>query len=377
MGRNRNEFNITARPKSKNSYEARVTINGVQKSVSGKNAKEAIRKARNLIIDSEKGVCIKKDKITVGDWLNRFLVECELPNVQPRTYENYSHYNNYIQKSFIATIKLQELKREDVQKFIVELKETRKKDGKVIATKSVKETYSLLKRGLKEAISRDMLFKNVADNITLPKNDEKEEVFLTLEEEREWLAIIENNPQYFWLEFLLLTGLRSGELCGLQWQDIDFENKIISVKRAFGEIPIYDNNGVRTGKERKLVKLKTQNSTRHVPLVDRLYIKLLKYKPVNVKPDDFVFYSDEGKALIPGNLKNRLERFIKKYNLKKISIHKTRHTFTTRCAEIGLDLKATQGILGHSDISTTADIYMHFTKEQVINATKELNKLRL
>lgn len=157
--------------------------------------------------------------------------------------------------------------------------------------------------------------------------------------------------------------------------DIDFEKKSIFIKRAYQKIPEFDNNLNIVGAKRVETSLKTKNSKRIVPIVDILYNRLIQYKPENAKSEDFVFLSEKGQPLTRDALRHRLDRFKKKYNLRKISCHGFRHSFATLCAEKDVNLKTAQAILGHSDIGTTADIYMHVSMEQNKNAVEKLNEL--
>ena len=126
--------------------------------------------------------------------------------------------------------------------------------------------------------------------------------------------------------------------------------KSIFIESTYQELPVFDKKLNIIGKEQIETSLKTKNSKRLIPIVDILYNRLIQYKPENARPEDFVFLSEKCKPLTSDALRQRLGRFKKKYNLRKVSCHGFIYSLATLCVEKRYKFKTAQAILGHSDI---------------------------
>ena len=154
--------------------------------------------------------------------------------------------------------------------------------------------------------------------------------------------------------------MRIGEICGLLWSDIDVESGIIKVRRTVQRIYVIDGETRHT--EILIDTPKTKNSIRDIPMTTELYkiIKPLK-KVVN---NDFYVITNEAKPTEPRTYRNYYERLIKRLGIPKLKFHGLRHSFATRCIESKCDYKTVSVILGHSNISTTLNLYVHPNMEQ-------------
>lgn len=154
----------------------------------------------------------------------------------------------------------------------------------------------------------------------------------------------------------LYTGLRIGEVCGLKWENIDFENHALYVKRTIQRVKCDD--GI---KKTKLIEStpKSKSSIRKVP-IPAFIVDLLKKYYTN--DEDFIL-SGSTKLYDPRLLENSFSRLIKKVGLKKIKYHALRHTFATRSIEAGVDIKTLSELLGHSTVDITLKTYVHTSDE--------------
>ena len=142
----------------------------------------------------------------------------------------------------------------------------------------------------------------------------------------------------------------------------------IKIDRGFQVLDIYDDDLNRIGIERKYTDLKSYNSHRKIPVISILKEELLKYKRqimenLNITDEseldnESIFRTKLGN-ISADYLRHRLNNVLRKYNLRKVTVHELRHTFATRCLESGIDMKTLQMLLGHADYSTTANIYAH------------------
>lgn len=158
----------------------------------------------------------------------------------------------------------------------------------------------------------------------------------------------------------LTTGMRIGEICGLKWGDIDLEKGVIKVRRTIQRIYIV-NQSIRYTKIISDTP-KTKNSIRDIPISSELSktIKSLK-KLVN---DNYYVVTNDEKPTEPRTYRNYYKRFMKKLGINELKFHGLRHSFATRCIESKCDYKTVSVILGHSNISTTLNLYVHPNLEQ-------------
>lgn len=166
----------------------------------------------------------------------------------------------------------------------------------------------------------------------------------------------QNNLVTLGVIFTLFTGVRIGELCGLRWGDIDLINGYVHVRRTVERIANLDDK--MCGKTKVIVsEPKTENSIRIIPMPDFLieYIKKFREK------DDKYLLTATTKFTEPSTYYSRYKTFLRKNNLGDYTFHKLRHTFATQCVDKGFDIKSLSEILGHSNVTTTMNLYVHPT----------------
>lgn len=172
----------------------------------------------------------------------------------------------------------------------------------------------------------------------------------------------------------LLTGIRRGELCGLEWKDIDFDNQTMSISRAVREIP---HKGLITK------ETKTLSSTRVITIPQTLLGVLKEYydwyserKALFIddwKNTDRLFIADDGRVMRPSCYKKWLRKILEKAGLKTVTLHSLRHTNITIQLTSGVDIRTVAARAGHSRTSTTTDIYSHFIKSRDEHASKVID----
>lgn len=165
----------------------------------------------------------------------------------------------------------------------------------------------------------------------------------------------------------LFLGLRKGEVCGLQWNDIDIENKIIHIKRNISRVKCFDCN-----KKTKLIvsSPKTASSIRDLPLPEKI-IPLLKNAKKDANNNYYILTNSE-KFRDPRTYYNHYKQVLKVIAIDDHSYHELRYTFASNCIELGMDNKTLMELLGHSNITTTLNIYV---QSSMTNKRKFINKL--
>ena len=163
-------------------------------------------------------------------------------------------------------------------------------------------------------------------------------------------------------------GLRIGEVCGLKWEDIDFSKRELAVNRTVLRI----KNGMRT--QVVVQTPKTESSVRVIPLTAEMLLMLARLK--NTKHSDaYILTGSRTKPLEPRALQYRFRVFLKKHGMKQHHFHTLRHTFATRSIERGFDPKTLSELLGHSNVKTTLQLYVHPTmqhKRQIVEAVSSM-----
>lgn len=277
----------------------------------------------------------------------------------------------------IGNLKLKDIRPEHLK----QLYNQKKEEG--LSTSKIKHIHTILHSALKQAVKSGLLPRNVSEAVTLPKSKKKETIkVLTLEEERRFLEALEVERLKPAFVLALTTGLRLGEILALKWSDIDFEKKILTVKRTILRARTYGSTETTTS----LIvnEVKTPNSIRIVPLAEITLEELKKHKEAQEKEkeqagagyidNDYVFCTAVGTPIDPRNFQRTFYRIIKKAELD-INFHALRHTFATRLLESNEQPKVIQEILGHKDISTTLNIYSHVLTEMKESVAKKIDSL--
>lgn len=356
----------------------------IRKEFYGKSKKEAEDKRDEYLNGIRNGLNLDFQNAVLGDLMHTWLFEVQKLKVKPSSFERYEGiYRNYIVNSEIYGIKINDIKAIQLQRYYNKLY----KDGK--SSNVIKNLNKLLKTFFSYAVDEGYLIKNPCSGkkIVIPDNEGREEQKIEVFTNEE-IKILEKCLEGHRLKALILlalgTGLRQGELLGLQWKDIDLENKELKVQRSVKQVAVIGEDG---SKEYKTIiqTPKTKNSIRTVPIPSSLIPVLeeqdrlqkqdrLKAGPSYIK-SGFVFTTELGNTINSRNLIRSYERLLKRADIPYRKFHSLRHTYATKLFEADVPLKTVQTLLGHSDISITANIYTHVMPKEKIDAAEKLNSL--
>lgn len=288
------------------------------------------------------------------DWSNYWLETFVRPRVKSSTYASYRNKMDVHVLSRIGSIKLQKLKQADIDSLLKNMAETLK-------ASSIRSIFSVLKNCLSKALSLNLLIENPCSGLELPKTRKKTVQALSIKDQAKLVKEINANQKFFSIMLALQTGLRIGEICGLKWEDIDFENNTLGVNRTVLRI----QTEVKSGRKTEIVEVtpKSNNSQRKIPITKSLKKKLLELQKISTS--DYVI-SNKKKALEPRTIAYRFQIIRKKIGLENFSFHSLRHTFATRCLEAGGNIATISSLLGHSSTKMTLDCYTNsfFTEER-------------
>jgi len=280
-------------------------------------------------------------------------------SIKQSTFGVYQGYlKNHI-TSYFKSIRCGQLNLNVLQRFVNE-----KIDSGLSAT-TVQSIFIFLKTGLKSRCA-DNIFK-----VSLPKICTKRIEILTPKDQKllESVARASDDINMIGITLSLYTGIRIGELCGLTWNDIDFEYELLNVRRTVQRIK-NDKGDSKT--KVTFLSPKTPSSQRSIPLPNFL-ITLLKDHKAKAGGNYIISY--DGKLIEPRNMQRRFKRILELANLPSVNFHVTRHTFATRALENGFDVKTLSEILGHSSPITTLKKYAHTLDEHKRRSMESLSVL--
>ena len=309
----------------------------------------------------QKGIITNPTEMTVREWMDVYMQTYKKPHVRPATYNNYSvKVNNHINPA-IGHYKIKSLRQDIIQRFVNGLSE------KGLAPSTVIDIYKLLHNALETAIDDGLIARNVANRVKLPKTSKPKINVLTAEQE---IAFIEQaSKTYMGIMYIfdLHTGMRLGELLGLKWSDIDFENDELHVKRTLYKAKDPDETSSHWYLD--FGDPKTEAGKRTIPLYDstmEILAKVYEQQETNKQKagaayddNDLVFCTQLGKPLEPNNMRRTFYSICEKIEAKGLHPHCLRHTYATRGAEKNVDMRALQAVLGHANIRETIDTYTH------------------
>lgn len=252
-----------------------------------------------------------------------------------------------------------------------------RKDNKPggLSAQTLKHHHSLLKKLFNDAVMWDLLMVNPVTKVALPKTIKKEVAFYNEEQTDQLLHALEQEEMQFQVMVLLalVTGCRRAEIAALQWSDIDFNTNEIKIERALSYVP----------RQQQHIKTTKTEISRKISLPEHMTNLLKKYKKYQTEKrlkkgqgkSDWLFTGKQGALLHVDTPSKQFTRFIKKHNLTNITFHGLRHTHGSVLLARGIDARTVANRLGHSETSTTLDVYSHALKSADRAAADVMNQI--
>ena len=315
------------------------------------------------------------EDILFADYIQRWLASVK-QRVDEVTYQGYAllaerHVLPYFKQ---LGVRLRDVNRQMLQTFLDEKGRNGRLDGKGgLSPKSVRELKNILNQTLNEAIRDDLIVANPCALVRLPPRERKQANFYTAEQLNTLLAVAKDEPLYPMIRVAIIYGLRRSELLGLKWDSIDFENDVLAVKHTV----------VKVSKKVEKDKAKTKSSYRSFklsPEIRGLFLALQKNQRENSRlcgkayvKTDYVFCWNDGRPFDPDYVSHRFKKILEAAGLPPLRFHELRHSCASLLINNGYGLKDVQEYMGHSDISTTADIYGHLETKRKLAMTDKLS----
>ena len=343
---------------------------GQRKTIYARDLPELREKEKSVLSDVEDNIRTGGNvkSLTVNDLFRHYL---EIKEISDSTKVNYrSTWKNSVEDS-IGRYKVVQVLPSDIKKLYSGLSQ------KGFAKSSIKHIHNLLHPVLEMAVDDDIIRRNPVKSVWGDYGREPEEKkALTVAQQKRLMEFVKSDTTYNaycpMLTVMLGTGVRCGELVGLTWDDVDMEKKEIHIRRTL----VYKDYG--DGLKLHVSTPKTKSGIRTIPMSDGVYNAFAQQKELNslLGKDknrfeveglqDFVFITRNGRPLLMCSVNKILSNIVKAVNAQgqeetfpDISAHTMRHTFCTRMAENGMDIKVLQYLMGHANINITMQVYNH------------------
>lgn len=360
-------------------YIARFTNRfGKRQVISDKNYNGIQKKLREAIVADEKAINVINSNMTLDEWYDKWINTCK-KNCRNNTKETYAKHYKRI-KNALGWRKLNKLNLVVMQDAINELRTDNER----------KNSKKILVDMLEKAVASDLIPKNVAKQITteITKEEKKPRRVLTVKETEIFLAEAESTFYYNLFVVALETGMRIGELSGLQWEDIDYKEKVVHVRHS---MTYFSKDGKY---QFELHPTKTNKGLRDIPLTSKAIVALrqqhfIKQMLVNSGKEslngfeNLVFVTKNNRPTTQFLVSECIGGILKKIHknnpdlvFEKITPHCFRHTFATRWLEAGVPIKTVSAMLGHSQLQLTTDLYMHVTQDSLFKGLEQFEKAR-
>lgn len=298
---------------------------------------------------------LRRKRILYKDWIYNWLLD-KKHYIKESTYANYSNavFNHIIPK--LGHYKLDELSHKLIQDYLLDLSKNGKINGSGgLSSKTIKDITIIIKGSLKKAMNENKI-KHIELTFNYPIDSKLEKIYvLSKSEQNKITSYCLNNLDNKNLGILisLYSGLRIGELCSLQWNDINLKKSLISINKTVQRIYVKD---FKESKSKIIITTpKTKNANREIP-VSKEFIELLK--KIRGNNNEYILSGSE-KLIEPRTYRKYFDKVLKEIKINHINFHSLRHTFATNCISLGVDYKTVSELLGHANVNITLNLYVH------------------
>ena len=357
------------------SVSYQLTAEGDRDPISGKRErkyktitgtkKQAEAELRKMISDLETGNITTPSAMKLSNWMDTWLTTY-LPHIEQTTRDDYKDKIKLYIKPTLGHIPLKALKNTDIQAWINSLNDIGK------SPKTIRNVYNNLNAALKQAVVLRMIPYSPCEGTVLPKLQKPQTNVYNIAMIQQALTVAGDLATYVIILLGASVGLRRGEMAALQWSDVDFVKKTISITKN----RVHTTQGIiekspktKAGKRTITIGHDVANALRDVKAI---YDKAVANKP-GFKDLGYVLFKENGEAFHPDSLTQKWERFVAKQNLPPIRLHDLRHSNATAMIAAGINAKVVQHRLGHANVSITLNTYTHVLPEMDQEAADTLN----
>ncbi|KKM12917.1 integrase [Clostridiales bacterium PH28_bin88] len=351
------------------------------KTVTATSRREAEKELAKLVAEIEKGLFVEPSRLTFADFVERWLRDYAETSLAPKTLFRYKQLLSSRILPAMGHLKLEQIKPLHLMEFYSNLQEDGiRADGKTggLSEKTILYHHRVISSILQDAVEWQVLPANPASRVKPPKAPRKQAASYDEEQTAALLEAAAREPLKYRVMIVLevATGLRRGELMGLEWKDVNFERGTIEVRQTSQYLP---DQGVFTKEP------KTETSKRMIAVPSSVMALLKEYRTHQLeerlkagdlwKGSDRLFTTWDGQPMHPDTISKWFPKFLKRHWLPPLPFHGLRHTSTTLLIAQGVNVKNISTRLGHASISTTMDIYGHALKSADREAADKLDHL--
>jgi len=346
-----------------------------------RSVKGAKREAEALLVQllhqRDTGIDAPPGKITLGQFLERWLEDYARPNVSPKTLLQYGDFVRRNLVPALGSIPLAKLRPQHIQAHYSRALLEGRADGKGgLSPKTVLHIHRLLREALYHAVKWQILARNPADSVKPPRPQRYEPPVLSPGEVRRLLAAADRTRYGALVHTATMTGLRRGELLGLRWQDVNLDEGVLHVRQAAQWLP---------SEGWVFRQPKTHRSRRPVALAPATVRVLRDHRRRQIeerlalgpayRDRDLVFCTRSGSPIDPSGLRSAWGRIVRAAELPHLRFHDLRHIHATLMLLGGVHPKVVAERLGHADVGITLDTYSHVLPNLQAQAAAGLEKL--
>ncbi len=323
--------------------------------------------------DQDLGISIEPATESVGVYLDKWLETAAKPRLRPRTFNDYTKLLERYVREPLGNIKLSDLKPIQIQKLYQSMSE------RGLSPRVVRYTHAVLSSALKQAVAWDMLHRNPASVVKLPRQDRQEMHAMSAEQAGQFLSAVRNDRLYALYMVALTTGARPQEYLALKWSDVDLEKGTATIRRAL----VWSQ---KKGDSWQFAEPKTSRSRRTIPLPVSTIKALSEHRrhqneerlSIGSEWQDYglVFTTSIGTPITLSSLTNKsFKPALKAAKLEGFRLYDLRHSMATLMLANGENAKVVSERLGHSTIVLTLDTYTHVLPDMQQQATERIEQL--
>src|SRR5215217_1853019 len=354
--RGNNEGSISRRKDGR--WMGRYTVHTAdgtkQRAVYGKTRADVSQKLTKAMADRDSGIVYDDKNLTVREYLNRWLSDAVRGTVRDSTYSRDKYLVTNHVKPSIGRVKLKNVNALHLQGLY------RERMDSGLSGSTVQKIHHVLHKALAQAVRWSLIPRNPADSVKAPTPTPKEMHPLSASEARKLLEVAQGDRLEALYVLAVHTGMRRGELLGLKWPDVDWENATVRVRRTL----------TRKGTGHVLGEPKTKKSRRTVRLTHKAVEALRSHRARQAQEklrvgslyqdQDLVFSGYNGGLINPSNLRQRsFKPLLKRAGLPQITFNDLRHTCASLLFQRNVHPKLVQELLGHASVAITLDTYSH------------------
>lgn len=330
--------------------------------------KSKLIEVKNSLGSNEK--LVEKNNCIYSNVLDAWMQSIRI-NIKESTYARYVHLVETHIRPCLGKYPLMKISTQLIEGYIEQKLTDGRQDRKGgLSTKTVTDILTILKSTFEYAKYNNLPVICNLSKLTIKRKDKEMRVLSVKEQEALLRVLLDDMDIYkFGVILSLYTGIRVGELCALQWEDIDTSSSILKIRKTMQRIQ-ETNKGAAHKTKIVITEPKSKCSIREIPLPSFLVDFADRFKS---QAKSYVLSGDKIKYVEPRTMQNHFKKYVKSAGIDPANYHSLRHTFATRCVELGFEIKTLSEILGHANVNITLNRYVHSSFELKCDNMNKLN----